>query len=226
MGQSDFVTEEFGTSTGPLAITYVGHGTLALEWKGISLHIDPVSSFADYRTWKRADLILITHQHGDHLDPVAIEDLKGPETELIMNPASAAEAPLFEGVRILSHGENLTLRGIAIEAVPAYNTTAGRENFHPRGRDNGYVLGFGDLRVYVAGDTEPIPEMGDLENIDVAFLPVNQPYTMTPAQAAEAATLFHPRILIPYHYGETPREELEGLFPGPDGPEVRVRNLS
>ncbi|MBN2627204.1 MAG: MBL fold metallo-hydrolase [Spirochaetales bacterium] len=197
-----------------------------MEWKGKSLHIDPVSDFTDYSEWDKADIILITHEHGDHLDPIALENLISPDTVLIMNPSSAEASSGIDNIRILQNGEDLELEDIRIEAVPARNTTPGREKFHPPGRDNGYVLSFGSLRVYVAGDTEPLPEMENLRDISIAFLPVNQPYTMTPAQAREAAGLFHPAILIPYHYGETTEEELANLFPGAEGPEVRIRDLS
>ena len=111
---------------------------------------------------------------------------------------------------------------ITVEAVPAYNTTAGREKFHPKGRDNGYVLNIENLRIYVAGDTEDIPEMANLKDIDIAFLPCNQPYTMTPEQLAKAAKVIKPKVLFPYHYSDTPIRKVSMLLAG-SGIDVRIR---
>ena len=113
---------------------------------------------------------------------------------------------------------------LTIEAVPAYNTTPGREKFHPRHRDNGYILTLGGTRIYIAGDTEDIPELKNLKDIDIAFLPVNQPYTMTVPQAANAARMFSPKILYPYHYGDTKISELKEALQG-SGVEVRIREM-
>jgi L-ascorbate metabolism protein UlaG (beta-lactamase superfamily) len=210
------------TSAGPLDLHFLGHGSLMLDFAGTIVHVDPVSREADYQSLPRADMVLITHEHGDHLDPGALSAVRTSSTVVVANPSSAAKV---DGARSLSNRESFTYMGIAVRAVPAYNTTEGRERFHPKGRDNGYVLTFGDTRVYIAGDTEDTPEMKALRNIDVAFLPMNQPYTMTPDQVAAAARAFRPRILYPYHYGDTDPQALVGLLAQEQDIDVRVRDL-
>ena len=173
------------------------------------------------KSGKEAD-ILITHEHGDHLDPKAIQAVEKNSTEIIANENS--QKKLGKG-KVLKNGDTDTsINYMKIEAVPAYNTTPGRDKYHPRHRDNGYILTFDGLRVYIAGDTEDIPEMKDLKDIDIAFLPVNQPYTMTVSQAAKAAQMFLPKILYPYHYGDTKIGELKDALKG-SGIDVRIREL-
>jgi L-ascorbate metabolism protein UlaG (beta-lactamase superfamily) len=184
--------------------------------------VDPFGQQADYRALPKADLILITHEHSDHLDPEAVAQISKQDTVIVANAASARK---LKGAQVLGNGEKTKVHGLAIEAVPAYNTTAGRTQYHPKGRDNGYVLGFGETRLYIAGDTENIPEMSRLADIAVAFLPMNQPYTMTPEQAAAAARSFRPKILYPYHYGDTDPQKLVAALKNSPGIEVRVRNL-
>lgn len=223
-GNLPFRSDSFRTSDGKeLTITFIKHGSLLLNYSGKYIYTDPVSLYADYGSLPKADVILITHEHWDHLDPKAIAKLKKPETRLIVNAAS--QDKLKEG-EILKNGDKITLLpGVMLEAVAAYNTTPGREIYHPKGRDNGYVLSFGKIRVYVAGDTEDIPEMEELKAIDIAFLPVNQPYTMTVEQAARAVRMFKPRILYPYHYGETDVAVLKQMLEDEPGTEVRIREL-
>jgi len=212
------------TSAGDLRITFVGHGTLIFEWGGKVIHVDPWSKLADYAKLPKADLILITHAHGDHLDPAAIEAVRKPETDIVVSRVVGDRVP---GSRVLANRETATMQGVKVEAVPAYNLVHMRSEgvpFHPKGEGNGYVLTFGDTRVYVAGDTENIPEMANLKDITVAFLPMNLPYTMTPEMAASAARAVHPKILYPYHFGETDTAALEKLLAG-SGIEVRVRAM-
>ncbi|MFC1629232.1 MBL fold metallo-hydrolase [Gemmatimonadota bacterium] len=225
-GQESFGSDTFAT-TGPLLeITFIGHGTLMFTWGDLIIHIDPVSSQADYSGLPKADLILITHEHGDHLDTAAIETISQSDTQIIYTALCAEK---LEGHTVLVNGTERTILGVTIEAVPAYNIVNTRPNngqpFHPPGIGNGYVLTFGDMRVYVAGDSENTPEMKALKDIDIAFLPMNLPYTMTPGMAADAARAFRPRILYPYHFGETDTEELVRLLLGEDGIEVRIRDL-
>lgn len=221
---SDFESDTFRTKNGKeLVITFIKHGSLCMDFDGKYIYVDPVSDYADYSLFPKADLILITHEHGDHLDPKAIGVLKKRGTQIIANAAS--EAKLGEGI-IMRNGDELSPADwLQLKAVPAYNTTPGREVFHPENRDNGYVLTLGGTRIYVAGDTEDIPEMRELKDIDIAFLPVNQPYTMTVAQAARAALLFKPHILYPYHYGSTDISKLKEDLSGVKGIEVRIRQL-
>ncbi|MFO7958359.1 MAG: MBL fold metallo-hydrolase [Candidatus Brocadiia bacterium] len=224
-GHPMFEQDTIETSAGDLVMTFVGHGTLMFEFDGKVIHVDPVSREADYSEMPDADLILITHAHGDHLDPEAVAMVRTDETEIIVAPACAGEIP---GATVMSNGTSTTAAGLKIEAVPAYNIVHERSSgqpFHPRGDGNGYILNFADKRVYVAGDTENTPEMKQLEDIDVAFLPMNLPYTMTPEMVADAARAFRPDILYPYHYGDTDASALTDLLAGEDDIEVRIRSL-
>lgn len=221
MPKSDVVP----TSAGELRITFVGHGTLVFTLGDKVLHVDPVSREADYAKMPKADVILVTHEHGDHLDPAAIAAVRAEDTVIITNERSAQAVP---GAMAMRNGQTRAAAGLKIEAVPAYNIVHKRptgEPYHPKGVGNGYVITFGDTRVYVAGDTENIPEMTQLRDIAIAFLPMNLPYTMTPEMVAEAARAFRPRILYPYHYGETDPQELVRLLAGEAGIEVRIRDL-
>jgi gluconolactonase len=210
----------FDTNTGKLKIVFVGHGTLMFDFAGKIVHVDPVGSQkADYSKLPKADVILITHEHGDHLNNADISKIRTPATLILANKASASK---IEGSTVMQNGETQTIAGIKIEAVPAYNLTA---NFHPKSNGNGYVLTFGDKRVYVAGDTENIPEVSQLKNIDIAFLPMNLPYTMTPAMVAEAAKIIKPKILYPYHYAQTDTKQLVDLLKDTKEIEVRIRQL-
>ncbi len=213
------------TNQGNLRITFVGHGTLMFSFAGKTIHVDPVGREADYTRMPKADLILITHEHGDHLDPKAINLLRKPETQLVLTKACSQQVT---GGTIMSNGEVRTIQGLKIEAVPAYNIVNKRSGgipYHPRGEGNGYLITFGNKRVYVAGDTENTPEMKQLRNIDVAFLPMNLPYTMTPEMVADAAKAFQPKILYPYHYGQTDTSKLVSLLKDEQNIEVRIRDL-
>jgi L-ascorbate metabolism protein UlaG (beta-lactamase superfamily) len=223
--RADFEKDVIPTSAGELSITFIGHGTLMFGFGGKIIHVDPVGRYADYSAMPKADLVLITHAHGDHLDPAALGAIRAEKTEVVI--ASVCESRVENAV-ILSNGEEKTVAGIPIKAVPAYNLVHKRDSgasFHPKGEGNGYVLSFGDTRVYVAGDTENTPEMKALKDIDVAFLPMNLPYTMTPEMVADAARAFRPKILYPYHYGDTDPQRLVELLKNEKGIEVRVRKM-
>lgn len=218
-------TDRIPTSAGPLDLTFLGHGTLMLTFKDTVLHIDPYSTVADYAALPRADLILLTHDHADHLDQAALALVRTPVTDIVLPPVCADRV---QGGLILKNGETRTVRGITVTAVPAYNLVHHRDNgepFHPRGVGNGYLLDFGDTRLYVAGDTENTPEMAALKDVDIAFLPMNLPYTMTPEMVADAARSFRPRILYPYHYGDTDPQRLVELLRDQKDIEVRIRPM-
>jgi len=219
-GQKTFKEDVFQTSGGDLKITFIGHGSLMFTYNGMNIHVDPATMvYPDYASLPKAGLVLVTHEHGDHLDAKAIDAVCSTDTKIICN---AASAPSLAGAAVMKNGDTQKIAGISIEAVPAYNPD---KQFHPKGNGNGYILTFGDKRVYVAGDTENIPEMKALENIDVAFLPMNQPYTMTPEQVADAAKAFRPKVLYPYHYqfGSSDTGKLEDLMKGEKDIELRVR---
>jgi len=220
-----FEVDSLQTSAGELRITFIGHGTLMFQFNGKIIHVDPVAGMADCATLPKADLILITHEHGDHCDPKAIEALRKPTTQILL---TAKSAPRVSGGVVLANGERRELLGLAIEAVPAYNLLHMRAPglpFHPKGEGNGYVIGFGTTRVLVAGDTENVPELKALKQIDVAFLPMNLPYTMTPEMAADAARALAPKLFYPYHYGTTDPTKVVELLKDVPGIEVRVRKL-
>lgn len=217
----EFEKDVVKVNNGEVTITCIGHGTLMFDYNGTIIHVDPVSTEADYGKLPKADIVLITHGHHDHLDEKAMDQIRKDDTEVVDTEESHEKA---KGTVTLKNGDSATVKGIKVEAIPAYNTSSGRDQFHPQGRDNGYILTLGGKRFYVAGDTEDTPEMKALRDIDVAFLPVNQPYTMTPAQAVTAAKAFKPKILYPYHFGDTKVEEIADGLKGEDV-EVRIRRL-
>jgi L-ascorbate metabolism protein UlaG (beta-lactamase superfamily) len=199
----------YETSKGKLTISFIGHGTLMFQFDGKTIQVDPWSKLADYSALPKADLILITHAHGDHLDTAAIRKTSKAGTVLIV---TSEVAGIINRGEVMKNGDSKSVLGLTVEAVPAYNSTPGRERFHLKGRDNGYVIHFGNKKVYIAGDTEDIPEMALLKDIDIAFLPVNQPYTMLPEQVVKAVAMFHPAVLYPYHFGETDMEKVKELL--------------
>jgi L-ascorbate metabolism protein UlaG (beta-lactamase superfamily) len=223
--QEVFESDTFKTSAGDLKITFLGHGTLMLTFGGKIIHVDPYGSVADYGKLPKADLILITHEHQDHLDLKALGSIRTAKTIVVANPSAAKQ---LEGSVVMSNGDAKTIEGLKIEALPAYNIVHKRDTgqpFHPKGNGNGYVITFGDKRLYLAGDTENIPEMKELKNIDIAFLPMNLPYTMTPEMAADAVRMFNPKVLYPYHFGETDTSKIVSLLKATPGIEVRIRKM-
>jgi len=225
MAQETFETDTLMTSMGDLTITFIGHGTLFFTFGGKVIHVDPWTQLADYSRLPAAELIMITHEHRDHLDAEAIEGVRTDSTVVVYTELCAEQV---SGGIIMKNGDVDTVQGIPVEAVAAYNIVHKRQSgqpYHPPGIGNGYILTFGDLRVYVAGDTENIPEMKILEDIDVAFLPMNLPYTMTPGMVADAARALKPAILYPYHYGDTNVAQLIELLKDVPEIEVRIRQM-
>lgn len=220
-----FETDTIKTFAGDLKITFIGHGTLMFTFGGKVIHIDPVSREADYSQMPKADLILVTHEHRDHFDMDVLKILRTEKTKLVLTETCAKQ---IEGGIVMKNGDIMTIEGLKIEAVPAYNIVHMRRKgvpFHIKGIGNGYVITFGNKRVYIAGDTENIPEMKKLKGIDIAFLPMNLPYTMTPEMVADAAKAFKPKILYPYHYGKTDTKKIVDLLQDTKEIEVRIRNM-
>jgi L-ascorbate metabolism protein UlaG (beta-lactamase superfamily) len=220
-----FETDSINTSAGELKITFIGHGTLMFSLGGQVIHVDPVEQMADYEKLPKADIILVTHEHFDHMDTKAIAKLRTSKTILVMTENCAKQA---NGGIVMHNGDMKTIEGFTIEAVPAYNMVHMRSPgtpFHPKGVGNGYVITFGDVRLYVAGDTENTAEMKALRAIDIAFLPMNLPYTMTPEMVADAVKAFRPKILYPYHYGDTDASKLVELLKDTPEMEVRIRSM-
>ena len=222
MAQKNFIRDRIPAEKGDIIITFIGHGTLMLEYDKTILHIDPWSRLADYSTLPKADIVLITHGHRDHFDTTAIAAVRKPETQVVLTPE--VYSILGKGI-VMGNGDRKEVSGIVIDAVPAYNITPGRENFHPKGRDNGYIVWLGGKRVYIAGDTENIPEMAAIRGVDIAFLPMNQPFTMTPEQIVATAKVLRPKILYPYHYGETDVSRLKSLMKEVKDVELRIRDM-
>jgi L-ascorbate metabolism protein UlaG (beta-lactamase superfamily) len=191
--------QTFSTSKGPVKITPVYHASLEIEAGGKIIIIDPAKP-ANFAGLPQADLILITDIHGDHLDADMIKAESKAGVQII---APAAVATTVTSAKVIANGDKTTWGDWTIEAVPMYNLKRGPSEgklFHDKGRGNGYVLTYGGKRFYFSGDTEAIPEMRALKNIDVAFVCMNLPYTMTPEEAADAVKAFHPKVVIPYHY--------------------------
>ncbi len=223
--QGSFQTDILKTSQGDLEITFIGHGSLMFTFNGKVIHVDPFSKLAEYSKLPKADMLLITHEHRDHLDPKAVEAIRTDKTVLVLTKTCAAS---LKGGIIMENGDTKTVGGLKIEAVPAYNLVHMRSEgvpFHPKGIGNGYLITFGDKRVYVAGDTENIPEMKKLKSIDCAFLPMNLPYTMNPEMVADAAKAFKPKILYPYHFGDTDTSNIEQLMKDTQDVEIRIRMM-
>jgi L-ascorbate metabolism protein UlaG (beta-lactamase superfamily) len=221
----NFETDRIKTSKGDLVITFLGHGTLMMSIGGKVIHVDPVAQTADYAMLAKADLILVTHEHSDHFDLKAINLIKAKGTACMVTGTVAKE--LKDGI-VLKNGEIKMVKGLKVEAVPAYNLVHMRSPgvlFHPKGVGNGYIVTFGDKRVYIAGDTENTPEMKSLKEIDIVFLPMNLPYTMTPEMVADAAKTFRPKILYPYHYGNTDTTKIIDLLKDEKDIEVRIRSM-
>ena len=224
-----YEVERFCTPEGyPVEVYLIKHASLAISYKGLSIQVDPVVNLGPKATnyaeeFPEADFVLVTHEHGDHFDKEALGILGG---EVVTN-ANCTElmkqAKMKQPVKTLANGQSVKLtEDISIEAVPAYNYTEGRLQFHPKGRDNGYILNLGGFRMYIAGDTEDIPEMKNIKDIDVAFLPCNLPYTMTVDQCINAAKIIQPKVLIPYHFSSTDISGMPEALPGID---VRLRKM-
>lgn len=199
------------------------HSSIRIEYDGQEIEIDPCSKLrdrtVDYTAMPKAGILLVTHEHFDHYDSATISLLTAEKTQLVMNRRCVE---MYGAGAAMENGDRKQLANdILLEAVPAYNTTEGHLQFHPKGRDNGYILTLDGLRIYIAGDTEDIPEMAELGDIDIAFLPCNQPYTMTPEQLVRAAKMIKPKVLFPYHYGDTDIRGIPAQLPGID---VRIRH--
>jgi L-ascorbate metabolism protein UlaG (beta-lactamase superfamily) len=192
----------FKTVSGEITVHPISHASFVMAVPGMVIYCDPVGGAAAYESHPAPDLILITHEHGDHYNVDTLSALVGDNTKLLTNPAVFDMLPedLKAKASSIANGESTAMGDIAIDAIPAYNTTEGRLQFHPEGRDNGYVLTIDGMRIYISGDTEGIPEMRALENIDIAFVCMNLPFTMAAQQAAEAVAEFAPTYVYPYHY--------------------------
>lgn len=215
--------DSYPTDTGEITVYPVSHASLVMTVPNMVIYVDPVGGADAYDDFDTPDLVLITHEHGDHYEAETLSAIVGDETRLVTNPAVFDMLPedLKSKAEALANGESTTVGDLSIDAIPAYNTTEDRLQYHPEGRDNGYVLGIDGKRVYIAGDTEDIPEMRALENIDIAFVPMNLPYTMDEAQAASGVGAFAPTHVYPYHYRGSDLDRFETLL-AEEGVETEV----
>jgi L-ascorbate metabolism protein UlaG (beta-lactamase superfamily) len=214
-------TQVFPTSAGPVKMTPLNHASTLIEAGGKTIYLDPANP-VKFSGLPKADLILITDTHKDHMDPDSIKEASKAETEIL---APLAVVQTVTTAKPIGNGETKTWQGWTIEAIPAYNLKRGPEPgklFHDKGRGNGYVLTYGSKRFYFSGDTEGVPEMRALKNIDVAFVCMNLPYTMPPDEAADAVKAFHPKVVIPYHYRGS---DLTVFQKGLEGTGIEVRLL-
>ncbi len=195
-------SDTFETSAGMIKVHPIAHASFVMETPKGTIYVDPVGEAAQYSDFPDADLVLITHEHGDHYNMDTLNAVVKDTTSVISNPAVFEKmGDAFDARKAqVANGETADFNGMAIEAIPAYNTTEERLNFHPQGRDNGYVLNFEGFRVYVSGDTEDVPEMRRLQDIDLAFVCMNLPFTMDANAAASAVSEFAPTYVYPYHY--------------------------
>jgi L-ascorbate metabolism protein UlaG (beta-lactamase superfamily) len=208
-----------------LRITFIAHATLMIRYGDTVIHVDPIGEYTNYSRLAKADIILVTHEHSDHLDPVAIQAVRKDSTTLIATEKCLAKAP---DAMVMRNGDTREVHGIQVTAIPAYNIRHVRSPgvpFHPKGMGNGYLLALGSRKVYVGGDTEDTPEMRRLTGVDIAFLPMNLPYTMTPEMVANAALAIRPKVLYPYHFGDTDANKLIALLGSTPDIEVRIRPM-
>lgn len=224
--QQNYEVDVFKTKSGKtIKFHALMHSCIRIVYDGKEIEIDPVQRLRersiDYTTMPKADYIFVTHEHADHFDKEAIRQLSNGNTMLVTNKRCG---DMLGYGKVMANGDNLQIADdFTVEAVPAYNTTEAHKMFHPKGRDNGFILTIDGLRIYIAGDTEDIPEMSDIKDIDIAFMPCNQPYTMTPEQLVKAAKTLKPKVLFPYHYGQTDVSGIPALLKD-EGIEVRIRH--
>jgi L-ascorbate metabolism protein UlaG (beta-lactamase superfamily) len=220
-----FETDTIDTSSGPLEITFLGHASLLMSFNGKNIYIDPVAEVADFSKLPKADIILVTHDHRENFDMTALEALRTENTLVVLTELCATQYK--EGI-VMRNEDVKIVSGLKIEGVPAYNIVNKRTSgfpYHFKGIGNGYILTFGDKRVYIAGDTEKIPEMNELSDIDIAFLPVSTPSTMTVEMAADAVRAIKPKIFYPYRYDGTDLTQLQEDLKDQSETEVRIRKM-
>jgi len=219
-------TDTIQTKNGNVIIHFAGHGSLMLEYNGKIIHIDPWSKVANYDSLPKADAVLLTHHHLDHLDSTALSKTFTDSTELYWTKLCSYNSKFKANGKVIANGDSFSLQGITVKAVPAYNILNKRNNgepYHTKGEGNGYILNIDNTTIYIAGDTESIPEMNEFGKIDIAFLPMNIPFTMTPEMVKDAVLTLKPKILYPYHYGKTDTNRVVELLKDYKEIEVRIR---
>jgi len=222
-GQKIFGKDTLTAPSGDVIITFIGHGSLLLQWGEQNIYIDPSSRKADLYKFPKADMLFVTHHHNDHCDPAALKALTNDGTKTFMS--EIAHEKWHQGM-VLYPEQQLSIDGVGITVLPAYNLVNKNEDgepYHKKGQCNSYILTLGDLRIFIGGDTENTPEMKALKNIDAAFLPMKLPYTMNPEMVVDAVKGFKPKILYPYHYDRKMLPELTELMKQVPEVELRIR---
>ncbi len=221
-----FSQDTLKTEKGDLVVVPIQHATFVLKWGGKTVFVDPTGGGDAFKDHGKPDLILVTDIHGDHHDQKTLSALRTSETMVVVPAAVAEKMGADKGAaKILANGEKATCGEIGIEALPMYNLTEERKKNHTKGRGNGYVLTIGGKRIYISGDTEDIPEMRGLKDIDAAFVCMNLPYTMDVEHAADAVLAFKPKVVYPYHYRGKEMSDVEkfkSLVAKDKGIEVRL----
>ena len=221
--QQQFETDTIATSAGDLKITFIGHATLMFTFNDLVIHLDPWSRLADYSKLPKADFVFITHDHADHLDLKALKHIITDETTLAYTKKCAE---VFPGGTIIRNGETLVFERITVRAVPAYTLReVKRGQPHPKGECNGYILTFGDKRVYIASETEIIPELKDIKDIDIAFLAMDGVFNLSPEEAVAAVNVFKPKVIYPFHYSRADLTPFIEAFKDIPEIEVRIRDM-
>ena len=224
-GQTRFQKDVIPAKGGDITITFIGHASILMEWNDQIIYFDPSSREANFYELPKATMIFVTHHHGDHCDPAALKAISVDKTKTFMS--SLAHEKWSQGM-VLYPDQETTVNDIRIEVLPAYNLVHKREDgspYHVKGECNSYIVTLGGKRIFIGGDTENTPEMKAMKNIDIAFLPMNLPYTMTPEMVADGAKGFRPAILYPYHYGKTDLNEIRELMADEDEIELRIRKF-
>ena len=224
-GEAVLESDTYKTDKGDLKITFVGHASLIFEFDNMVIHVDPFSRAWNYENLPKADMIIITHHHGDHLEPELIKKLRKSGTPVVAPELSSRD---ISDCIIMKNGETKRVNGIEINTIPAYNIIHKRDSgepYHKKGEGNGYILNLGGKKVYIAGDTENTPEMKELKDIDIAFLPMNLPYTMTEEMVADAAEAFQPGKLYPYHCRGSDSGKLLKLLESEKNIKVLIRDF-
>ena len=221
--QQQFETDTIATSAGDLQITFIGHATLMFTFDDLVIHLDPWSRLADYSQMPKADFVFITHDHADHLDLKALKHILTDETTLVYTKKCAE---VFPGGTVIRNAETLELARITARAVPAYTLReVKRGQPHPKGECNGYIFTFGDKRVYIASETENIPELKEIKDIDIAFLAMDGMFNLSPEEAIAVVNIFKPKVIYPYHYSRADLTPFIDAFKDIPEIEVRIRDM-
>lgn len=226
---AEYETDVFPTVAGDIVVTFLGHGSYGIRFGGLVTYIDPWSEQADYAALPKADIVFITHDHMDHLDQAALTPVVTDATDIVLPTRSDGKYTGNGQRHVIGYGDSLTVRGIRVDVVPAYNLTYlmdpnSTHRVHPKGICNGYIVTWGGKRLWMAGETEFVPELAELTNIDIAFVAADGVYNMTAGMAADMVRAVNPKVYYPIHYSDLDPKGIARLLEG-SGIEVRIRRM-